>query len=79
MGNASGGNHVGERPKRLKEGCVSVTREWTNDAEGLGILRQWFFMSEGARVCLYAAGNNPVVSWKVTVRKRVGNQDTMQG
>lgn len=30
MGNAAGGNHVRERPKRLKEGCVSVSREWTN-------------------------------------------------
>lgn len=49
-----------------------------DDAEGLGILRQWFFMSEGARVFLYAAENNPVVGWKVAVRKRVGNPNTMQ-
>lgn len=30
MGNVAGGNQVGERPKKLKEECVSISREWTN-------------------------------------------------
>lgn len=30
VGNVAGGNQVGERPKKLKEECVSISREWTN-------------------------------------------------